>query len=297
MQAASASHSLAQLLFVYNWTRNSKGETMHSTSRIGSKTAALVAVLLLAGTTGAQQAAPAAPAAVPQVQKMIIYNGQVPTVSYTVQGGSPRLEALAQKLQFTENEINVTGELQKLRLGIVANEQTLDTVRTGQQLGLGPIGTPGSADCYTPPDSALKRALIPGLAREATPAVAYQLIDLREQVQTELQAEQARAAAGVRGNPPAKQNAQPVAPAIGPVIAPPPAPQPLPMPLDPQQVMAFQQMVRQNQERVSQQIMQTQQDTMQRSQEIIQQVRQNQERMRQQLQAMGLQQQAMNLQQ
>src|ERR1700681_3094843 len=125
MQVASASYSQAQLLFVNNWIRNRKGETMHPTSRFGSKTAALVAVLLLVGSAGAQQAAPAAPAAVPQVQKMIIYNGLVPTVSYTVQGGSPRLEALAQKLQFTENEINLTGELQKLRVGIVANEQTL----------------------------------------------------------------------------------------------------------------------------------------------------------------------------
>src|SRR5207253_5338143 len=157
-------------------------------SEFGSKTAALVAVLLLVGSAGAQQAAPAAPAAVPQVQKMIIYNGSVPTVSYTVQGGSPRLEALAQKLQFTENEINLTGELQKLRLGIVANEQTLDTIRTAQQLGLGPISTPASAARYAPPDSALKRALIPGLAQAATPAVAYELINLREQVQTELQA-------------------------------------------------------------------------------------------------------------
>src|ERR1700730_1048378 len=107
---------------------------MHPTSRFGSKTAALVAALLLVGTAGAQGTRPAAPAAVPQVHKMTIYNGLVPTVSYSVEGGSPRLQALCQTLQFTENELNLTGELQKLRLGIVANEQTLDTLRTSQQL-------------------------------------------------------------------------------------------------------------------------------------------------------------------
>jgi hypothetical protein len=220
---------------------------------------------------------------------MTIYHGSVPTVSYSVQGGSPHLQALCQTLQFTENELNLTRELQKLRLGIVVNEQTLDTLRTSQQLGLGPISTPGNAACYAPPDSALKRALIPGLAQEATPAMAYELINLREQVQTELQAEQAKWVAAVRGEPPARQNAQPVAPVAvpqpeGPVAAPQAAaqqlpmrqvrfpaqavPQQLPMPQDP---VAFQQMVRQNQERVRQQIMQTQQQIMQRHQEISQQ--------------------------
>src|SRR5262245_10627514 len=112
---------------------------MHPTS----KTAALVAALLLVGTAEAQEARAAPPAAVPQVQKMTIYNGPVPTVSYSVQGGSPHLQALSQALQFTENEINLTTELQKLRLGIVVNEQTLDALRTSQALGLGPISTPG----------------------------------------------------------------------------------------------------------------------------------------------------------
>jgi hypothetical protein len=141
-------------------------------------------------------------------------------------------------LQFTENELTLTGELQKLRLGIVVNEQTLDTLRTSQQLGLGPISTPGDGACYAPPDSALKCALIPGLAREATPAMAYELINLREQVQTELEAEQAKAVAAVRGKPPARQKAQPVAP----VAAPQAAARRLQKPLE-QQVLAFQQMV------------------------------------------------------
>jgi hypothetical protein len=226
---------------------------MHPTSQFGSKTAALVAALLLVGTAGAQEARPAAPAAVPQVHKMTIYNGSIPTVSYIVQGGSPRLQALCQTLEFTENELNLTRELQKLRLGIVANEQTLDTLRTAQQLGVGPISTPGSAACSAPPDSALKRALIPGLAQDAAPGVAYDLINLWEQVQAELQAEQGKAVAAVRGGPPAGQHAQPSAPVAGPVAvpqreAPMAAPQAVaqqpPMPLK-QQVLAFQQMVRQ----------------------------------------------------
>jgi hypothetical protein len=185
---------------------------MHPASQFGSKTTALAAVLLLIGTAGAQQAGPAAPAAIPQIHKMTIYNGLVPTVSYSVQGGSPHLEALSQTLQFTENEMTLTQELQRLRLGIVANEQTLDMIRTSQALGFGPISTPGYAAWDARPDSRLKRALIPGLAQEATPAMAFELINLREQVQTELQAELAKAAAAVRGDPPAKQNAPAVAP-------------------------------------------------------------------------------------
>jgi hypothetical protein len=175
-------------------------------SRFGSKAAALlVAAFLLVGTT-ARAEAPAAPPAAPQVHKTTIYNGVVPTVSYTVQGGSPHLQALAQTLQFTENEINLTGELQKLRLGIVANEQILDTVRTSQELGLGPISTPTS--WYGPSDSALKSALIPGLAREATPAAAYGLINMWEQALTDVQAEQAKAAV-VQGPASATADARP----------------------------------------------------------------------------------------
>jgi len=206
--------------FVVTTEQGAGDETMHPSLRFGSRMAALVAALALVGTAGAQEVKPAAPADVPQVHKMTIYNGPVPTVSYSVQGGSPHLEALAASLQFTENELILTNELQQLRIGMVANERTVDMVRTSQQLGLGPISTPGDASCYPPPESALKRALIPGLAREATPATAFQLINLRERVQTELQAEQAKAVAAVRGGPPARPNAQPAAPPAGPGAAP-----------------------------------------------------------------------------
>jgi hypothetical protein len=207
---------------------------------------------------------------------MIIYNGLVPMVSYSVEGGSPHLQALCQTLAFTENEMNLTKELQKLRLGIVANEQTLDKIRTSQALGLGPISTPSYAPCYTPSESALKNALIPGLAQEATPAMAFQLINLWEKFQTELQAEQAKAAAPAPGAPPAKQNAPAVMPPPGAAVPQPKAPpaglaaapvasrvmvplqtvlQQPPLPLD---QVAFEQRVRQNQEQLRQQIRQTQ---------------------------------------
>src|SRR5262249_16829725 len=137
---------------------------MHPPAPFGSKTAVLVTALLLVRPAGAQEAKPAAPAAVPPVHKMKIYNGYVPMVSYSVEGGAAPLQALCQALQFTENEINLTRELQKLRLGIVANEQILDAARTAQQLGLGPLSPPGYAPGYAPRESALKRALVPGLA-------------------------------------------------------------------------------------------------------------------------------------
>ena len=244
-----------------------------------------MAGLLLVGTTTARAAAPVpaagpAPVPAPQVHKTTIYNGLVPTVSYSVQGGSPHLQALAQTLQFTENEINVTGELQRLRLGIVANEQLLDTVRTSQQLGLGPISAPGS--CYAASDSALKSALIPGLAREATPAAAYGLINMWEQTLTEVQAEAKGAV--VQGVPAANPNARPAAPvaeapvairhlgapATGPAATPrtlgqsspmsvvgfpaSAAPQ-FPTPMNSQQVTAFQQMVRDRIARAQQQML------------------------------------------
>jgi hypothetical protein len=195
---------------------------MRLPSRFGPKVTTLVAALLLVATAGAGEAGPVVPAG-PEIHKTTIYNGLVPTVTYTAENGSPRLQALCQELSFTENELNLTGQLQQLRQGIVANEQTLQTLQTSRQLGLGPIGRPGLAARYAPPDSALKTALIPGLAREAKPTTAYQLIALREQVQTELLAEQGKPAGAANVVPPALPNALPAAPAAGAAAAPRPA--------------------------------------------------------------------------
>jgi hypothetical protein len=277
--------STSPVVFCYHLKREQEGETMLPPSRFGSKAAALLLAALLLVGSGAARAeaptAPAAPPAAPQVNKTTIYNGLVPTVTYSVQGGSPHLQALVQTLQFTENEINLTGELQKLRLGIVANEQILDSVRTSQVLGLGPLSTPAS--CYSSSDSALKSALIPGLAREATPAAAYGLINMWEQALTGVQAEQARAGV-VEGVPPANPIAQPAAPvaeapvpiqhlgaaATGALAARGTLGRQLPMPgvgftaqarpqfpspMNPQEVSAFQQMVRDRIARAQQQML------------------------------------------
>jgi hypothetical protein len=189
---------------------------MRLLSLFGSKAAALLTVLLLVGAAGAQEPRPAAPATVPQIHKMTIMNGTATTVRYTVQGWSPHLQALVKTLEYTENELTLTTQLQSLRSGIVANEQALAAFQTWQQLGLAPSGY---ARCYAPSDTALKSALVPGLAQESTPASAFALINLWEQVQTELQAEQNRAAAAANVAPPAKQNAQPAAPQAKPPVA------------------------------------------------------------------------------
>jgi hypothetical protein len=47
---------------------------MHPSLRFGSKTVALVAALLLVSTAAAKEARPAAPAAVPQLNKLTIYD-------------------------------------------------------------------------------------------------------------------------------------------------------------------------------------------------------------------------------
>ena len=152
---------------------------------------------------------PVASAVLPQIHKMTIYNGPVPTVSYFVEGGSPQLKALCQTLQATENKLSLTRESDKLR---------------------------------------------PGLAQD--------LIKLRKQVQTELEAEQTMGANAVLGQPPAIQNAQPGAPVVGRAAA----SQRRPVPSDP---VAFQQMVRENQERVRQQMMQRRQVIVQQSQQSL----------------------------
>lgn len=244
---------------------------MRLPSRFSSRMAALGTAIFLVGAATAQEIKPAAPAAVPSINKLTIYDGPVATVSYSVQNGSPRLQALAQTLQFTENELSVTGELQKLRLGMVINERTLDAVRTSQALGFGPLSTPSYAACFGAPESGLKQALIPQLAQAATPAMAFQLINLREQVQTELLAEQQKANTPGTVEQSATQKVPPVPPVAAlPQLAPSPqlvlgsTPAVVPQPQMSlhsdlqQQVLAFQEQVRQRikdvQQRQAQQI-------------------------------------------
>jgi hypothetical protein len=209
---------------------------------------------------------------------MTIYNGSVPMVSYSVEGGSPHLLALSQALQFTENELTLTGELQKLRLGIVANEQTLDTLRTSQALGLGPISTPGYAACSVPPDSAPEESAATRAGPGSHAGRGLELIYLREQLQTELQAEQGTAVATLQGEPPTRLKAQPIAPVArpvagpqskamvtGPVAAAQAVPQQLPTPGP----FALPQTVGPNQDTLRQQVLRMQQQILQSQQQIL----------------------------
>ena len=253
--------------------------------------AAIVTVIFAVSVpAGAQQIAP--PGSGVTIDKVVVDNGQAHTVKYVVKGGSPRLQALVRRVEWTENELSVVEQLQLLKLDTVVNERRVAAVRTAQ------LTNP-----YFPPDfipfnngcdiaSPLQKALTGQLAFEATPQAALQLIGFMEQLQTQLDAElkalppqekkaaegpvdalRPRLAALSRSDvpPPA---APPKAPLAEPVAAPQvrfPAqavPQQLTMPLD---AVAFQQKVLQNQEMVRRQIMQTQQQTMQRHREIIQQ--------------------------
>jgi hypothetical protein len=107
--------------------------------------------------------------------------------------------------------------------------------------------------------------------------MAYELINLREHLQTELQAEQDKAVATLQGEPPAKQKAQPVAPVAGPPAAPQPkATMPGPVPAAqavPQQFpMADSfawQTVRQSQAPLRQQVLRMQQQILQSQQQIL----------------------------
>jgi hypothetical protein len=250
----------------------------------------ITVICAVCGPARAQQIAPAGSGVT--IDRVVVDNGSAHTVKYFVKGGSPRLQALVRRVEWTENELSVVEQLQLLKLDTVVNERRVAAVRTAQ------LTNP-----YFPPDfiplnngcdvaSPLQKALTGQLAFESTPQAALQLIDFLEQQQTALDKElkalapqekkaaegpvdalRPRLAALARSDlpPPA---VPPKAPVAGPVAGPQvrfPAqavPQQLPMPLE---QVAFQQKVLQNQERVRQQIMQTQQQVMQRHRKIIQQ--------------------------
>jgi hypothetical protein len=144
------------------------------------------------GTLRAQapSVAPAGPAVA--VNKMVIHNGPVETVKYIVTGGSPRLQALVRRVEWTENELRVVEQMQLLKLDTTVNERQVTAFRTAQLAS--PYFPPG----FSPPAvngyggygaSTLQIALDRQLAYEATPQAAMQLIGFLEQVQTDLDAE------------------------------------------------------------------------------------------------------------
>src|SRR5262249_41614626 len=65
--------------------------------------AGIIAVLAVCGTARSQELAP--PGSGVSVHKMVIQNTVYHTVRYTVTGGSPRLQALVRRVEWTENEL------------------------------------------------------------------------------------------------------------------------------------------------------------------------------------------------
>jgi hypothetical protein len=231
----------------------------------------IIVIFAVCGLARAQAIAPAGSGVT--IDKMVIENGSAHTVRYTVKGGSPRLQALVRRVEWTENELSVVEQLQGLKLDTVVNERRVAAFRTTQLTN--PYFPPGFIPLSIATDngwdgaSSLQRSLSRLLAYEATPQAALQLIGFLEQQQTLLDAE-------LKALPPQeKKEAQGAIDALRPrlaalprVDAPPPAvppqapvavaapqvpfpaqavPQSLPMPLDP---VAFPQRVRQNQAQV-----------------------------------------------
>jgi hypothetical protein len=247
----------------------------------------ITVILAVCGLASAQQIAPKGSGVT--IDKMVVDNGPAHTVKYFVKGGSPRLQALVRRVEWTENELSVIEQLQLLKLDTVVNERRAAAFRATQLTT--PYFPPGFIPASFVTDngcdgtSALQRALTGQLAYEATPQAALQLIGFLEQQQTQLDAElkalapqEKKAAQGpVDALRPRLAALQPAAPVAGPVAIPQTAPLAgpvaapqvrLPAPAVPQQLrtpvnpVAFQQTVIQNQERMRQQIMQALQQVM-----------------------------------
>ena len=143
------------------------------------------------GFASAQEVAPARSGV--SIHKLAIDSGIAHTVKYYVTGGSPRLQALVRRVEWTENELSVVEQLQGLKLDSVVYERRLAAVRTAQLTNpyFPPDFIPHSYATYNGWDgtSYLQNALAGQLAYEATPQAALQLIGFLEQQQTQLDAE------------------------------------------------------------------------------------------------------------
>jgi hypothetical protein len=143
------------------------------------------------GLASAQEIAPARSGVT--IHKLAIDSGSVHTVKYYVTGGSPRLQALVRRVEWTENELSVVEQLQGLKLDSVVYERRLAAVRTAQLTNpyFPPDFLPHSYVTYNGWDGTthLQKALAGQLAYEATPQAALQLIGFLEQQQTQLDAE------------------------------------------------------------------------------------------------------------
>jgi len=154
-------------------------------------TGLIVAILVVCGPARAQELAP--PGSDVSIHKVVIQGASTQTVKYFVKGGSPKLQALIRRVEWTENELSVIEQLQLLKVETVVNERRLAASRTALltnpyfPTGFSPfsLGTDYGCDNSSP----LQRAMTGQLAYEATPQAALQLIGFLEQQQTLLDAE------------------------------------------------------------------------------------------------------------
>jgi hypothetical protein len=152
----------------------------------------ITAIFAVCGPATAQELAPSGSGV--SIHKMDINNGNVHTVKYYVTGGSPRLQALVRRIEWTENELSVIEQLQGLKLDTVVSQRRIVAARAAQLTtpyyvppGFSPpaIGTYGGGDGR----GSLQRALNYQLGYEATPQMALQMIGYLEQLQAEFDAE------------------------------------------------------------------------------------------------------------
>jgi len=106
------------------------------------------------GPAMAQPVAPAGSGVT--IEKVVIDNGLSHTVKYFVTGGSPRLQALVRRVEWTENELSVIEQLQRLKLDTVVNERRVAAFRTAQLID----------PDYPPGFIRLSRAADPGATAE-----------------------------------------------------------------------------------------------------------------------------------
>src|SRR5262249_46675670 len=90
----------------------------------------IIVICAVCGTAWAQQIAPAGSGVT--VDKVVVDDGAPHTVKYFVKSGSPRLQALVRRVEWTENELSVVEQLQLLKLDTVVNERRVAAVRTAQ---------------------------------------------------------------------------------------------------------------------------------------------------------------------
>ena len=88
----------------------------------------LTVIFAVCGPMRAEQIAPAGSRVT--IDKLVIDNGPSHTVKYFVKGGSPRLQALVRRVEWTENELSVIEQLQLLKLDTVVNERRIVAVGT-----------------------------------------------------------------------------------------------------------------------------------------------------------------------